>query len=63
MKKRIVLEIISEEKTLYKGLVTIVPMYQLRLLVKEENGIEQTVDVLLLEEDYNMIKEKGYYYC
>lgn len=60
MKKRIVLEITSEEKTLYKG---IVPMYQLRLLVKEENGIEQTVDVLLLEEDYNMIRERGYYYC
>ena len=58
MKKRIVLEIINEEKTLYKG---IVPMYQLRLLVREETGIEQTVDVLLLEEDYNMIREMGYY--
>ena len=58
MKKRIVLEIINEEKTLYKG---IVPMYQLRLFVREETGIEQTVDVLLLEEDYNMIREMGYY--
>ena len=37
-------------------------MYELRMLVDDE-GLKGIVDVVLMEEDYNMIKEKGYYYC
>ena len=60
MKKRIVLEILGQEMTWYRKTV---PMYKLKIRVMEENGTEQTVNVLFMEEDYNMIVERGYYYC
>lgn len=56
--ERYVLEIINENKTEFNG----VPMYELKMLV-DDYGNKHTVDVVLMEEDYNMIKEKGYYYC
>lgn len=56
--ERYVLEIINENKTEFNG----VPMYELKMLV-DDYGDKHIVDVVLMEEDYNMIKEKGYYYC
>lgn len=56
--ERYVLEIINENKTEFNG----VPMYELKMLV-DDYGNKHIVDVVLMEEDYNMIKEKGYYYC
>lgn len=56
--ERYVLEIINENKTEFNG----VPMYEMKMLV-DDYGNKHTVDVVLMEEDYNMIKEKGYYYC
>lgn len=56
--ERYVLEIINENKTEFNGVV----MYEMKMLV-DDYGNEHTVDVVLMEEDYNMIKGKGYYYC
>lgn len=56
--ERYVLEIINENKTEFNG----VPMYEMKMLV-DDYGNKHTVDVVLMEEDYNMIKDKGYYYC
>ena len=56
--ERYILEIINENKTEFNG----VPMYELKMLV-DDYGNKCTVDVVLMEEDYNMIKEMGYYYC
>ena len=56
--ERYILEIINENKTEFNG----VPMYELKMLV-DDYGNKHIVDVVLMEEDYNMIKEKGYYYC
>lgn len=56
--ERYVLEIINENKTEFNG----VPMYEMKMMV-DDYGYKHTVDVVLMEEDYNMIKEKGYYYC
>ena len=56
--ERYVLNIIEENKTEFNG----VPMYELKMLV-DDYGNKHIVDVVLMEEDYNMIKEKGYYYC
>lgn len=56
--ERYVLEIINENKTEFNG----VPMYEMKMMV-DDYGNRHTVDVVLMEEDYNMIKEKGYYYC
>lgn len=56
--ERYVLNIIEENKTEFNG----VAMYELKMLV-DDYGDKHIVDVVLMEEDYNMIKEKGYYYC
>lgn len=56
--ERYVIKINKENKTKYEG----VTMYELNMVV-DDYGFEHTVDVILLEEDYNMIKEKGYYLC
>ena len=56
--RRDVLEVINENKTEFNGIT----MYELRMLVDDE-GLKGIVDVVLMEEDYNMVKEKGYYYC
>lgn len=56
--ERYVIKINKENKTKYEG----VTMYELNIVV-DDYGFEHTVDVILLEEDYNMIKEKGYYLC
>lgn len=56
--RRDVLEVINENETKFNGIT----MYELRMLVDDE-GLKGIVDVVLMEEDYNMIKEKGYYYC
>lgn len=58
MVKRYVKQILGEHKTDFNG----VPMYEMKMLV-DDYGNKHTVDVVLMEEDYNMIKEKGYYYC
>ena len=56
--RRDVLEVINENETKFNGIT----MYELRMLVDDE-GLKDIVDVVLMEEDYSMIKEKGYYYC
>lgn len=56
--ERYVIKINKENKTKYEG----VTMYELNMVV-DDYGFKHTVDVILLEEDYNMIKEKGYYLC
>lgn len=58
MVKRYVKQILEEHKIEFNGVV----MYDLRLLIDYRDG-EGYVNVMLMEEDYNMIKEKGYYYC
>lgn len=56
--RRDVKQILDEHRTEFNG----VPMYELKMLV-DDYGNRYTVDVVLMEEDYSMIKEKGYYYC
>lgn len=56
--EREVIKIIEENKTEYNGTV----MYEMKMFVNDY-GHEHIVDVILLEEDYKMIKEKGYYIC
>lgn len=56
--ERYVLEIISENKTEFNG----ISMYEMKMLV-DDYGTEHVVDVVLTEREYDMIKEKGYYYC
>lgn len=56
--ERYVIKINKENKTKYEG----VTMYELNMVV-DDYGFKHTVDVILVEEDYNMIKEKGYYLC
>lgn len=58
MKRRDVKQILEEHKTEFNG----VSMYEMKMLV-DDYGNKHIVDVVLMEEDYNMIKEKGYYYC
>lgn len=55
--ERYVLNIIEENKTEFNGVI----MYEMKMLV-DDYGNKHIVDVVLMEEDYNMIKEKGYYY-
>lgn len=58
MEKRNVKQILEEHETEFNG----VTMYELKLLI--DCGVKEgSVDVVLMEEDYNMIKEKDYYYC
>lgn len=60
MKRIDVEKIIRENKTDYNGVV----MYELTLYVSYNGGYKKGyTDVILLEEDYKMIKEKGYYYA
>ena len=56
--EREVIKILEENKTEYNG----VTMYEMKMIVNDY-GHEHIVDVILLEEDYKMIKEKGYYIC
>ena len=56
--EREVVKILEENKTEYNG----VTMYEMKMIVNDY-GHEHIVDVILLEEDYKMIKEKGYYIC
>lgn len=58
MVRRSVKQVLEERRTEFNG----VTMYELKLLI-DCGDKERTVDVVLMEEDYNMIKEKGYYYC
>lgn len=58
MVRRNVKQVLEERRTEFNG----VPMYDLKLLM-DVGDKEGTIDVVLMEEDYNMIKEKGYYYC
>lgn len=58
MKRRDVKQILEEHKTEFNG----VAMYEMKMMV-DDYGNKHIVDVVLMEEDYNMIKEKGYYYC
>lgn len=58
MVRRNVKQILEEHRTEFNG----VPMYELKLLI-DDGDKEGSVDVILMGEDYNMIKEKGYYYC
>ena len=58
MEKRNVKQILEEHETEFNGVV----MYELKLLI-DCGDKEGSADVVLMEEDYNMIKEKGYYYC
>ena len=58
MERRNVKQILEEHETEFNGVV----MYELKLLI-DDGDKEGSVDVVLMEEDYNMIKEKGYYYC
>lgn len=55
---REVLSVNREKKTDYDGVL----MFELNLDVCD-HGVNKNVDVLLLEEDYNMIRERGYYLC
>lgn len=58
LNRRYVFSIHRERRTEYHG----IPMYELNLDVKE-HGIYKNVDVMLMEEDYTMIQERGYYLC
>lgn len=58
MKRRFVNHINRERKTEYHG----VTMYELDIDYVE-NKHKNHAYVMLLEEDYNMIKDKGYYLC
>ena len=58
MERRNVKQILEEHETEFNGVV----MYELKLLI-DDGDKEGSVDVVLMEEDYNMIKEKGYYSC
>lgn len=58
MKRRFVKSVNRERRTEYQGVV----MFELNLDFVE-NKQKHKADVLLLEEDYNMIKDKGYYLC
>lgn len=53
MKRRDVIQVLEERTTEFNG----VPMYEMKMLV-DDYGNKHTVDVVLMEEDYNMIKEK-----
>lgn len=56
--EREVIKILEENKTEYNG----VTMYEMKMIVNDY-GHEHIVDVILFEEDYKMIKEKGCYIC
>lgn len=56
--EREVIKIIEENRTEYNG----VTMYEMKMFV-DDYGHKHIVDVILLEEDYKMIKEKGFYIC
>lgn len=58
MKRRFVNHINRERKTEYQGVI----MYELDIDYTE-NKHKNHAYVMLLEEDYNMIKDKGYYLC
>lgn len=56
--ERHVLNVIEENKTEFNGVI----MYEMKMLV-DDYGARHVVDVVLSEREYNMIQEKGYYYC
>lgn len=56
--ERHVIEILKENKTEWNG----VEMWEMKMIV-DDYGCIKTVDVILLESDYNLIKQKGYYLC
>ena len=56
--ERHVIKVNKENKTQHEGTI----MYELNLTVNDYGHIHN-VDVILLEDEYNMMKEKGYYLC